>query len=483
VCSEAVTASACRRAVIVLPACLLLLLVPGVVASPRSSAPPLKVQVLLRHEPSGRPALAVAHFFGDHGRYVVVEASWTAEGDVLVCWWGNVLWRWDSRAGWRQLVSGVDQPEFLGWLSHPRRLLMTVDEDTAAWRVVALDPQSGKTQVLANEKKSSAWFETGEDRPSPGLVRCDYYDIAVAPDGGLVAVFFEGPGAAYVRFFDGNGRTVGANSPGFAISGVAECHAYDAGWSPDGKTLAVLPRDSHTLFMIEPRKARVRNEWFRDYPNLGVWSPCSDTIAFVATDEPRPWCCCWYGGTLALFDVPSGKVRRFPQIGDVQLPVWSPDGQRLAIVTQPEAEGPTRFVGVFDVGTGTVHRPGSALPDLEFSPQWSPDGRFVGMGKAVVDSGARRVAVAQRGQSYLPAKAAQGSWVWRVEAEEWVQLGKPYLSLDERGDEPIYEARWWRRYGSTQPTRIGSGPWDDFWCCPPAPEGPDLPGQIGRPPG
>ena len=91
----------------------------------------------------------------------------------------------------------------------------------------------------------------------------------------------------------------------------------------------------------------------------------------------------WWSTGVASFDLASGPVDLESStgiLGSNMHPAWSPDGNRLAFVT--EIEGPkgsghlySKSLHIYDLSTGSERELASHLQTRK--PQWSPDGRFV----------------------------------------------------------------------------------------------------------
>ncbi len=92
-------------------------------------------------------------------------------------------------------------------------------------------------------------------------------------------------------------------------------------------------------------------------------SPRGDRIAY--TRRGQIWWTPLDGG--------QAPAQLFQARGQLQAPVWSPDGSHLAFVSN---RGDHSFIGVFDVGAGAL-RYLDPSTDQDSEPEWSPDGRHV----------------------------------------------------------------------------------------------------------
>jgi Tol biopolymer transport system component len=112
-----------------------------------------------------------------------------------------------------------------------------------------------------------------------------------------------------------------------------------------------------------------------------VWSPDGTKIAFVRTTwtphkergEDRTWT---PAGAIVVMDADGGRMSELTpleKLGDDAAPVWSPDGRRIAYVTE---QRPTADIAVVDAtsGASTIV---AGTPLAEREPAWSPDGRQI----------------------------------------------------------------------------------------------------------
>ncbi len=193
----------------------------------------------------------------------------------------------------------------------------------------------------------------------------------------------------------------------FQLTRTKDGSSFGQRWSPDGRWLAFLADrgEKQQIYLISPGGGDARQLTSLDEGvNSLRWSPDGEYIAFTATDpegEAAKSRDKLYGKFAVedadfrmthiwLIEVEGdGEPRRLTE-GDFTVGgfAWSPDGTRIAFGHRPEptpqASG-MADVSVVDVEAGDV----MALvtePGGDYSPIWSPDGRWVLVNSMLQDS-------------------------------------------------------------------------------------------------
>jgi hypothetical protein len=149
--------------------------------------------------------------------------------------------------------------------------------------------------------------------------------------------------------------------------------------SPDGRRVAFLSErgrlsidlylaDATTGKVIEKLTSTAADPHFESLQFLqsaGAWHPQGTQLAVATVRAGRP--------ALALFNAESGDVDReirFPELGEIFQPTWSPDGRLIAFTGQV---GGVTDLFVHDIAAATTRRLTND-PFADLQPVWSPDG-------------------------------------------------------------------------------------------------------------
>jgi WD40 repeat protein len=152
--------------------------------------------------------------------------------------------------------------------------------------------------------------------------------------------------------------------------------------SPDGKAILFFSEKdlfAINLFLADAATGRtkqkiVRAELDPHYESLGfiksagAWDAKGERIAFALVTKGRP--------ALSLRDVKRKKILReirFPQLGEIFNPTWSPDGRFIAFSAL--AEGMADLF-LYDLQADSLRR---LTQDFysDLHPAWSPDGKYI----------------------------------------------------------------------------------------------------------
>ena len=102
--------------------------------------------------------------------------------------------------------------------------------------------------------------------------------------------------------------------------------------------------------------------------SAGSWNAAGDRFIFGAVSAGKP--------VLAFLDAEGHRVGeeiRFPQLGEILSPTWSPDGRRVAFSA---LTGGTSDLYMYDLEAKSL-KPLTSDLFGDLHPAWSPDGRWI----------------------------------------------------------------------------------------------------------
>jgi TolB protein len=104
-----------------------------------------------------------------------------------------------------------------------------------------------------------------------------------------------------------------------------------------------------------------------------AWSPNGKEIVCSTRSFIRPEDRYSLGAKLFRVNVATGETRAIPAIDDTLQPAWSPRGYRIAYWNSPKGSRNIRTVAAM----GGNRVPVTDDVALDWSPAWSPDGRYL----------------------------------------------------------------------------------------------------------
>jgi dipeptidyl aminopeptidase/acylaminoacyl peptidase len=233
----------------------------------------------------------------------------------------------------------------------------------------------------------------------------DFQQAEISPDGKRVAWVESLPGPGGAPSYDSAIYIADVSAPAKARrlsagDGVAAHEEHDIAWSPDGKRLAflsdALKKGQMQLCVIDaaagPAKQLTHLKGFLASPG---WSPNGKTIAVLFTENATRRSGPLVAETpdegevseefleqrLTLVDAASARVRQIsPTDTYIYEFDWSPNGKQL-VVTAAKGNGDDEWyvAGLFsiDADTGAMHDV-LAKPGIQIAaPRWSPDGSTI----------------------------------------------------------------------------------------------------------
>ena len=263
-----------------------------------------------------------------------------------------------------------------------------------------------------------------------------YMDLASSPDGNRIFANGELLQGELVRY-DPKSRQFLPY-----LSGVS---AGEADFSPDGQWIVYVSYPDLTLWRARTDGSqRMQLTYSPVFATLPRWSPDGKQIAFVGTEEGKPW-------KIFVISPQGGTLQEvFPQDRQENDVTWSPDSQQIAFgrpsygMDLGELE-----IKIFDL---TSHQ-ASSVPGSQgmFSPRWSPDGRYL-------------VALTSDSKKLMLFDFPTRQWSEWLRADDGT-IGYPVWTRDSKS---IYVERFFGNEPSMHRVRLGEAQserflsWDDL---------------------
>lgn len=221
----------------------------------------------------------------------------------------------------------------------------------------------GRLTLATYDTQFNRWnlFRLSAKGGQPQLVVQDISQSAASPDGTFLAARSEqGDQAGLVVMSAGGGEARRLTT--FA----EDAHPR---WSGDGSELIFeSTREVDRRWRIYTVSAGGGEGAFLDFGRWPAWSPRSPLIVYQGCIAATGRC------GLLLANPAGGDVRQLTDVPGDSMPVWSPDGARVAFASADR--GGSWDIFIVDLNSGNV---ASLAPDaaVDAHPVWSPDGRQI----------------------------------------------------------------------------------------------------------
>ena len=233
----------------------------------------------------------------------------------------------------------------------------------------------GRKIVFESLRDNGVYTVNADGRGRQRLAR-DSKDPAWSPDGRTIA-FFSGA-KIYLMNADGSEHRP-LTRP--------QADVRDLAWSPDGRKLAFLQGRGgcgpgcHDLYVVDSDGSGLRNLTAKlavgirldlDPASDPAWSPDGQMIAFAFRCRPRCGLNPGVGEPIYVVKADGSRLRNLTPkpIGAYADPAWSPDGRKIAFVSDRNGNSEVYVMNANGKGQRNLTR----NPAFDADPAWSPDG-------------------------------------------------------------------------------------------------------------
>jgi Tol biopolymer transport system component len=249
-------------------------------------------------------------------------------------------------------------------------------------------------------------------------------ELDVSKDGQWVAYISYPDGVLWRSRVDGSQRLQLTSLP---------MQAWLPRWSPDGRRIAFsaeIPGEPDRIYVVAADGGRPAQLTGRNHCEIDPsWSPDQNSLMFGG--EP------WLEDSVAihLFDLKTGQVSTLPGSEGLFSPQWSPDGRYVVAMSRD-----SRKLMLFDSST---HKWTELLNGSAAYPSWSRDGNYIYfINPYVPEPAIYRIRIKDR-ELELVVNLPRERLGWGI-AGKWMGLsedGSP-LVLRDTGSEEVYALHW-----------------------------------------
>jgi WD40 repeat protein len=231
----------------------------------------------------------------------------------------------------------------------------------SAWFISGLGLKRGSTPVWMARYGTRTWEPTLQVAPI-GYVSGEIHEIATSEESSRIFVLSELQMRSPFISFDQHAQSFRKILPG------ASGEYLD--YSRDGQWVSYTSFHDGLMWISRADGSSPRQITFPpEQVELPRWSPDGKRIAYMSQRGDRPW-------RIYILDLGTGATREASEGDDSQgAPTWSPDGRYIAYGNVRCEHTRSCAIHRIDLATGKVQ----TLPDSDdlFTARWSPDGRLI----------------------------------------------------------------------------------------------------------